>query len=169
MEKGNISTKPTYGVVIFQVIHHARICSRIDDLMERVKSLTTKTTTETLHNQWFQVITEEMSEETSLDHYQIRPKTSPEPHRRIMINILGILFCHIMLYLEIFQYEGSSQHTASYKNTRDNDFVTDFFTLIYFIPSFKIKLLISVIPCAYLTNFGQMKCDSLDLCQLCFR
>ena len=56
-----------------------------------------KTTTETLHHQWPQVITEEMSEETSLDHDQTGPKTSPEPHRRITephrritINILGI-------------------------------------------------------------------------------
>ena len=55
------------------------------------------TTTETLHHQWPQVITEEMSEETSLDHDQTGPKTSPEPHRRITephrritINILGI-------------------------------------------------------------------------------
>ena len=42
-----------------------------------------KTTTEKLHHQWPLVITEEMSEETSLDHDQTGPKTSPEPHRRI--------------------------------------------------------------------------------------
>ena len=40
-----------------------------------------KKTTETLHHQWPQVITEEMSEETSLDHDQTGTKTSPEPHR----------------------------------------------------------------------------------------
>ena len=50
-----------------------------------------KNYSETLHHQWTQVITEEMSEETSLDHDQTGPKTSPGPHRRIMINILGIL------------------------------------------------------------------------------
>ena len=50
-----------------------------------------KTTTETLHHQWPQVITEEMSEETSLDHDQTGPQTSPERHRRCMIIILGIL------------------------------------------------------------------------------
>ena len=49
-----------------------------------------KTNTETLHHQWSQVTNEEMSEETSLDHYQTGPKTSPEFHRGIMINILGI-------------------------------------------------------------------------------
>ena len=48
----------------------------------------------TLHHQWPQVITEEMSEETSLDHDQTGPKTHrriTEPHRRITINILGFL------------------------------------------------------------------------------
>ena len=47
-------------------------------------------TTETLHNQWSQVIIEEMSDKASPGHYQTAPKTSPEPHRRIMINIPGI-------------------------------------------------------------------------------
>ena len=95
---GNISTKPAYGVFTSQVIRYARICSKKNDLLERVKSLTKKTTMETLHHQWPQVITEEISEETSLDHDQNGPKTSPEPHRRITephrritINILGIL------------------------------------------------------------------------------
>ena len=94
---GKIPTKPAYGVFTSQVISYARICSKKDDLLERVKSLTKKTTTETLHHQWPQVITEEMSEETLLDHDQTGPRTSPEPHRRITephrriaINILGI-------------------------------------------------------------------------------
>ena len=93
----DIPTKPAYGVFTSQVIRYARICSKKDNLLKRVKSLTKKTTTETLHHQWPQVITEEMSEETSLDHDQTGPKTSPEPHRRITephrritINILGI-------------------------------------------------------------------------------
>ena len=64
--------------------------SAVRKMIQRVKSLT-ETTTESLHHQWSQVVTEEMSEETSLDHYQTRPKTSPEPYRRIMINMLGIL------------------------------------------------------------------------------
>ena len=34
------------------------------------------------------VITEEMSEEISLDHYRTGPKTSLEPHRRIMISLV---------------------------------------------------------------------------------
>ena len=80
---GNIPTKPAYGVFTPQVIRYARICSKKGDLLERVKSLTKKTTTETLHHQWPQVITEEMSEQTSLDHDQTGPKTSPEHHRRI--------------------------------------------------------------------------------------
>ena len=33
-----------------------------------------------------------MSDELSLDHYQTGPKTSPEPHKRIMINIIGISY-----------------------------------------------------------------------------
>ena len=37
---GHIPTKPTYGVFISQVIRYARICSKTDDLIERVKSLT---------------------------------------------------------------------------------------------------------------------------------
>ena len=52
-----------------------------------------------------EVITEEMSEETSLDHDQTGPKTSPEPHkriadphRRITINILEILELPIFAY-----------------------------------------------------------------------
>ena len=60
---------------------------------------------ETLHHQWPEVITEEMSEETSLDHDQTGPKTSPEPHRRIAdphrritINILEILELPIFAY-----------------------------------------------------------------------
>ena len=94
---GNIPTKPAYGVFTSQVFRYARICSKKNDLLKRVKSLTKKTTTETLHHQWPQAIIEEMSEETSLDHDQTGPKTSPEPHRRITesnrritINILGI-------------------------------------------------------------------------------
>ena len=39
---GNITTKPAYGVSTSQVIHYARICSKKDDLLERVKSLTKK-------------------------------------------------------------------------------------------------------------------------------
>ena len=38
----NIPTKPAYGVFISQVIRCARICSKKDDLLERVKSLTKK-------------------------------------------------------------------------------------------------------------------------------
>ena len=51
-----------------------------------------KTNTESLHLQWSQVISEEMSDETSLDRYQTGPKTSLEPHRIIMINILEIFY-----------------------------------------------------------------------------
>ena len=39
---GNILTKPAYGVFTLQVIRYARICSKKDDLFERVKSLTKK-------------------------------------------------------------------------------------------------------------------------------
>ena len=39
---GNIPTKPAYGVFTSQVICYARICSKKDDLLERVKSLTKK-------------------------------------------------------------------------------------------------------------------------------
>ena len=110
---GNIPTKPACGVFTSQVIRHARICSKKDDLIEEVKSLTKKTTTQTLHHQWYQVITEEMSEETLRDHYQTGAKTSPEPHRRIMINILGILELpnhHLSLLLgmlECFTYNSN--------------------------------------------------------------
>ena len=58
-----------------------------------------------VHHQWPEVITEEMSEETSLDHDQTGPKTSPEPHRRIAdphrritINILEILELPVFAY-----------------------------------------------------------------------
>ena len=39
---GNIPTKPVYGVFTSQVIRYARICSKKDDLIESVKSLTKK-------------------------------------------------------------------------------------------------------------------------------
>ena len=74
-------------------------------MVQSVRPSHQKTTTETLHHQWPEVITEEMSEETSLDHDQTGPKTSPEPHRRIAdphrritINILEILELPIFAY-----------------------------------------------------------------------
>ena len=93
---GNIPTKLAYGVFTSQVILYARICSNKDDLLERVKSLTKKLLQK---HYTIKVITEEMSEETSLDRDQTGHKTSPEPHRiitephrRLNINILGIFW-----------------------------------------------------------------------------
>ena len=39
---GNIPTKPAYGIFTSQVIRYARVCSKKDDLLKRVKSPTKK-------------------------------------------------------------------------------------------------------------------------------
>ena len=102
---GNIPTKPAYGVFTSQVIRYARICSKKADLLERVKSLTKKLLRKHYTINGLKSSLKKLSEETSLDHDQTGPKTSPEPHRRIAdphrritINILEILELPIFAY-----------------------------------------------------------------------
>ena len=42
LQHGDVPRSPSYGVYISQLIHFARVCSRVDDLINRNKVLTSK-------------------------------------------------------------------------------------------------------------------------------
>ena len=103
---GDIFVTPPFHPVLTEKNVNAHFLGLLEMYTHGTNKLCVISWATCVHHQWPHVITEEMSEETLLDHDKIGPQTSPEPHRRITephrritINILGIFGTSLLLLI----------------------------------------------------------------------